>query len=193
MTNGCRNVLTLDLGTKCGWALMQDWIVVASGTLDLSFNRETTNDYARINKFCTWLAQWAGKIDEVVYEEVAGFQKSMASAKVYYNLQGFVEKLCGDMRIERHTIHVQTLKAQFANSGRASKEDMARMAESLGWRGAVWGTKIDNDGKKVSAILNGDEADAIALAFVHGSKSGHQVRLYTEEEERAFYGDSAVY
>lgn len=191
-----RYVLGLDIATSTGWAVMEDGVIIHSGTLDMSLKQHHRRG-DRLVKFFNFLSsQEHGPFEEVslgdligavVYEEVTpssggkGFHSSQAANKLYFNMQGIVEMFAAQLRIIEEKVHPSTLKKAFAGNGRATKEDIGREAEAIGWRGAQW----KQDPKKGLVLLNDDEADAIALCAIYGAKHGMQVRFPTTEDDSA--------
>lgn len=159
-----RYVLSLDIGSATGWALLKDSTIVNSGTLDMKMQPGCDWPGHRLVKFRRFLEEIAIAVHEIVYEQVQmGFHKSMKSNKLYFNLQGILEEFCAVHRIPLCSFHPTTIKSAFAGNGRASKEDVARKAIEIGWTGAEW---------KGDEIVNHDESDAIALLAVYASREG---------------------
>lgn len=181
-----RYVLGLDIATSTGWAVMEDGVIIHSGTLDMSLKPHNRRG-DRLVKFFNFLSSKEhGPFEEVslgeligavVYEDVTpssgggGFHKSQSANKLYFNMQGIVEMFATQLRIAEEKIHPSTLKKAFTGNGRATKEDIGRAAEEIGWTGAKW----QNHPQKGLILLNDDEADAIALCAIYGAKNGFKV------------------
>lgn len=159
-------VLSLDLGTNLGWCFSEDGKVVASGVYVLKNNSLGE----RWTDFHNWLSDFVG-VTEIVYEEVpiSGVGKikdkdgkkvprGMAQARVYFGLMAMLEIFVRTSSPKPHITpyHLGTLKKVFTGHGNATKADMCKKCHQLGWKGGRVGTDNQND-----------EADAIALQFVH--------------------------
>lgn len=145
-------LLALDLGTKTGWALLRADGRVESGQ-QLFALKEGEGQGARYVKFRRWLVDMKKAhpdITELVYEQVMGhgaFQ--VISAHVFGGLLATLQAFGEHHGIPYRGIGVSTIKKQFAGHGKASKTDVIRQCEVMGYRPAS-----DN------------EADAIALLHV---------------------------
>lgn len=144
--------LALDLGTNCGWALLR-----ADGRVESGQERFGVKDGegqgARYVRFRRWLIEMKAShpdIAELVYEQVMGHGAlQVISAHVYGGLLATLQAFGEHHGIPYRGIGVATVKKQFAGHGKASKTDMIRQCEALGFRPAS-----DN------------EADAIAMLHV---------------------------
>ena len=168
--------LALDLATHTGWAVCEGNVIIASGTVDLSAALKSPNQQGfKIYLLESWLReqQFHEFINCIVIEDIMVFRgktskQSQKAIQSYFHLQAKVYEYCRAIGAGSPVlINPMTLKLAFAGKGNASKEDMAREAVSRGWGGAEWAA----DGR----IMNGDEADAIALLFVNAENQGYQV------------------
>lgn len=144
--------LALDLGTKCGWALLRADGRVESGQAKFDL-KDGEGQGARYVKFRRWLVEMKAAhqdIGELVYEQVMGhgaFQ--VISAHVYGGMLATLQAFGEHHQIAYRGIGVSTIKKQFAGHGKASKTDVIRQCEALGFR-----------------PCSDNEADAIALLHV---------------------------
>lgn len=165
--------LALDIGRSTGWALLDDDRVVDSGTEVFPYNSDDghSGEGRRFVKFYNWLHDMITNyhVEEVVYERVTGFQKSMAAAGLYYGFEAFLKSATQNLRL----VPIQTgqLKREFTGHGAAKKEAMCARAIELGWTNGVLHTDQNND-----------EADAIALLFVHMERRKRYITIATREE-----------
>ena len=149
-------VLSLDLGTKTGWALLRADGRVESGQEKFDL-KQGEGQGARYVKFRRWLVEMKAAhpdIGELVYEQVMGhgaFQ--VISAHVYGGMLATVQAFGEHHQIAYRGIGVSTIKKQFAGHGKASKTDVIRQCEALGFR-----------------PCSDNEADAIALLHVATSR-----------------------
>ncbi len=160
--------LSLDLGTKLGWALYQDGNVL-SGTKKL--DPLDSGEGARLENFFLFLANAHSKyeIEEIYFEKVlmmfkGGFSSINILKKNFY-LEAVLKLFCHTHQILLKEIPVQTLKKKFLGSAKTEKGKskflMCAKAHDLGWPGGVAGTDKDND-----------EADAWAILYLFLKEKG---------------------
>ena len=133
----------------------------------------TAGEGRRFLNFYNWLATKLTDydIDEVVYERVTGWQKSTSASALYYGFEAQLKVVTQNLRL----IPIQTgqLKREFTGHGAAKKEAMCARAIELGWEGGCLGTDLNND-----------EADAIALLFVHMNRRRRSISIATGQERK---------
>jgi hypothetical protein len=146
------SILSLDLGTRAGWALLRSDGRVESGQAKFEL-KDGEGQGARYVKFRRWLVEMKQAhpdIAELVYEQVMGhgaFQ--VIASHVYGGLLATLQAFGEHHGIAYRGIGVSTIKKQFAGHGKASKTDVIRQCEALGFR-----------------PCSDNEADAIALLHV---------------------------
>ena len=117
------NILALDLGTKCGWALSTSDLLSA-GTWNL---KPSTFDSSgiRYTKLKVHLLEiiYKNPITKLVYEEVHA-HIGVDSAHVYGGFRAIVQSICLEHGIPFEGIGVQTIKKHATGSGNAKKEAM---------------------------------------------------------------------
>jgi hypothetical protein len=169
--------LALDLATRTGWAVCDGKVIIASGTADFSASLKSPNQQGfKISLLENWFreCQFHNFVNEIVIEDIMVFRgktskQSQKAIQSYFHLQGKVYEYARAINCRAPTlINPMTLKKDFTGFGSASKEDMAREAQNRGWQDAQWD-------KITGKILNGDEADAIALLFVNAESKGQQI------------------
>lgn len=141
-----RTLLTLDLGTQTGWALLSQGTVL-SGT-ESFHNDRFSGGGMRFLRFQRWLntiGTLRPPVKEVYFEEVRRHLGTDA-AHVYGGLLAILTSWCEERHIPYQGIPVGTLKKYIAGTGNASKADVM---EGVRKRGHV--PQDDN------------EADALAL------------------------------
>lgn len=148
------NILSLDLGSTLGWALVQDNTILQSGTVTLF--RKDTHPGDRFVRFNNWLVQMVQdhEISEIIYEDVPRFESAKA-ARVYCGLLCVVQMLCLTHAKRMTNIKPGSVKKEFCGNGNADKAEMCKTAHRLGWKHGHPGLDIDHD-----------EADALAVAWV---------------------------
>jgi Holliday junction resolvasome RuvABC endonuclease subunit len=142
-------ILALDLGTHCGWAVGTSCSPVESGvqTFELKRGESPGMRFLRFNK---WLSEMLLIVtpDMVVYETV--FACRGPALEVLLGMYTRIQEHCAIDNIAYAGINASTLKKRAAGSGRASKEEMIKVAsESTG-----------------RIITDDNEADAICLLQV---------------------------
>jgi Holliday junction resolvasome RuvABC endonuclease subunit len=144
------NILALDLGTKTGFALLDEG-QLESGTVvfDVKRGESAGMRYIRFNR---WLATVAlhisgpPRVGLIVYE--AAHQRGGAATEIAAGFTTRVQEFCAARGIEHASVHTATLKKWTTGNGHAKKPEMIA-AVSERWK------KVTDD----------DEADAIALLY----------------------------
>lgn len=161
--------LGIDIGTNCGWALLKDEKIYASGVMQFPKNPfDATENGLRLRDFEEWLHKFKN-VNDVFYEHNAGFQKSEKAIMLNYSMLGVIQKVCAVHEIRMCRVHTSTLKKVITGDGRADKERMGRVLEDMGWRQALWSP----DGN----LVNHDECDAVSLIIASMKSRGIQVRF----------------
>lgn len=142
-----RSILALDLGSRCGWAVLPRSGHIASGVNEFRPGRFEGAGMAflRFERFLGDAADTSGPFGVVVFEEVRAHAGTLA-AQVY---GGFLAHLTAWS--ERHAVPylgvpVATIKRHVTGKGNASKDEVIRAVRARGHA-----PKDDN------------EADALAL------------------------------
>ncbi len=146
------SILALDLGTKCGFALLRADGRIESGQVKLA-PKAGEGPGMRYVRFRKWLVEVKAAnpdLAEIHYEQVMGHSAfAVIAAHVFGGLVGTLQAFGEHHQIPYKGTGVSTIKKLFAGHGKASKGDVIRQCELLGFRPAS-----DN------------EADAIALLHV---------------------------
>ena len=139
------NILTLDLGTKAGFAVGSVGHIL-SGVWDLKAGRFEGGGM-RFMKFRTRLNELhaAYPLDAVFFEEVRN-HKGVDAAHVYGGLMGILTEWCEENKIPYTGVPVGEIKRNWTGKGNANKAAMIAECERRGFK-----PKDDN------------EADAIAI------------------------------
>lgn len=149
-------MLALDLGTKCGWALLRADGQVESGRVDFS-PKATEGEGLRFLKFRAWLhetkrrVEAAGETLVMVRYEIINFvmDGQAYAAHVWGAFWGHLLAWCEHHGIACRGVQPSTIKKAATGSGRASKPEVAAAMRKRGYP---------------SATL--DEADALALLMI---------------------------
>lgn len=139
------NILTLDCGTKTGWASMVNGRV-ESGVQDFSLKRGESKGI-RFLRFNTWLNYMLELVKPYVVVYEMAHLRGGSATEVLVGMTTRIEEFCESKNIEYSSIHSKSLKKFATGKGNASKEDMMRAAT------LKTGRVIDSD----------DEADALLM------------------------------
>jgi Holliday junction resolvasome RuvABC endonuclease subunit len=142
-------ILTLDLGTTTGWALINKNEIIMSGTTSFN-NRRFDGGGMRFMRFMRWLDETLvllGEIDSVYFEEVRR-HIGMDAAHVYGGFMASLTAWCESHNIPYEGIPVGTIKKFITGKGNAGKQAVIAAVEARGHK------PEDNN-----------EADAIALLY----------------------------
>jgi len=120
-----KNILAIDLGTKCGWAITPQ----RSGTWDLTPSTFDSKGM-RFVKFQKHLEIALQGIDFVVYEEVR-MHNGVHAAHVYGGLMAILQAECEKKGIHYAGVGVGTLKKFATGKGNAKKDKMILAANRM--------------------------------------------------------------
>lgn len=127
-----RPMLALDLGTKTGWALLDQRGQVLSGTLVLAKAKEIKEQngreldcrYCRLAEFVSGLVR-NNEVEVLGFEDVE-FSTYTAQTQLWASLRGAVWSVgCGLPSLEIEAVPVGTLKKFATGHGNATKDMMA--------------------------------------------------------------------
>jgi crossover junction endodeoxyribonuclease RuvC len=152
-----KGILTLDLGTKTGWAV-GDEFGIESGSVDFSTKR-FEGAGMRYMRFRDWLNEMIGLLTEenlhqVYFEEVRRHIGTDA-AHAYGGFMATLTSWCEDYKIPYQGIPVGVIKKHITGKGNASKKMVIEAVQALG-----------------HDVVDDNEADAIAML------------LYIKEKEK---------
>jgi Holliday junction resolvasome RuvABC endonuclease subunit len=138
------NVLALDLGTCCGYAIYKDGEIL-SGVKKLRHDRRASG--VRALDFYRWLSQMIRKycIDKVYFERVYA-HKGVEAAHLYGFFMHTLAAVCEEYGIKCVGLSVGTIKKFVTGKGNATKEEMIMAAKSHGFD-----------------LVDDNEADALAI------------------------------
>lgn len=172
-------IIGLDLGTKCGWAVLGNGVLtpvgkrIASGTWNFSVKRHEGGGmrYVRFDKAIRELLdKWCFDISphgkdlrhspsvsvHVAYEEVRR-HRGVSAAHVYGGLMATLQAELEVRGVPYTSIPVGTVKKHATGKGNASKEQMMTSAKKQ-WEDEGWELQDDNEADALwvaSAYLNG--------------------------------------
>ncbi len=148
------NIIGIDIGTACGWALIgPDGRRLASGEWDLKARRHEGGGmrFLRFSRLLTELLE-GQQVEAVVYEEVRRHLGTDA-AHIYGGLVAQLQVVCETKRIPYTGIPVGKVKKVATGKGNAGKEAMIAAAK------VRWPELAD-----LVLALEDDEADALWVA-----------------------------
>ena len=150
-------VLTLDLGTKLGWAFADTgtdtWIW---GEEDFSLQRYEGGGM-RFLRFDRWLAEMLQSVDMVVMEEI-GFARYQQAAEILNGMKGILMAKCEAVGVPYAGVPVGTLKKFATGKGNAGKNLMAKALQER-WDGV---RPLNHPSVDIATLTN-NEVDAIWL------------------------------
>jgi len=127
------NILALDLGTHCGWA-----VALRDGTMDYgtgSFHRLTGG--AKWAEFRAWLSSMIKRhyIAAVYFEDVkAHGPGQVIAAHVYGGFLAMAQMVCHQHNVRMIGVGVSTVKKAWTGKGNAKKPEMIATAKAKGFR-----------------------------------------------------------
>lgn len=141
------NLISLDLGTKCGWASKSGG-VVNSGTMNFTLSRFDGRgmQFLKFRKFLTELTDAVSP--ELISLEEVRRHLGVDAAHAYGGYLAHVSAYCEGVGIAHTGVPVGTIKKHATGKGNASKEDMIAAAKKL---------YPDQD------IVDDNQADALCL------------------------------
>ena len=164
-------IIGLDLGTKCGWAVLGNGALsgvnerVQSGTWNFSPKRHEGGGmrYVRFaNELRELLDAWCFDISpqgvsvHVAFEEVRR-HRGVSAAHVYGGLKAVLQSELEVRGVPYTSIPVGTIKKHATGKGNASKEEMIASAKKE-WEEESWELADDNEADALwvaSAYING--------------------------------------
>jgi hypothetical protein len=125
------SVLTLDLGTQCGWALLRpEGIVSGSESFKPGRHEGGGMRFLRFSRFLDRLHE--DPITEIYYEEVRG-HKGIDAAHIYGGLLGQLSAWCEHRQIPYQGIPVGTIKRHITGKGNAGKAAVIDAIKAIGF------------------------------------------------------------
>lgn len=172
MTNPPKT-LTLDLGTRTGWALMEHGSILQSGTLLLASpdelemqrqeGKERTLDvrYTRLLKFLLHQVQENG-VSRIIFEDVL-FSSTQMQSQLWASFRTAIWTVAVLYSVESCGVPVNILKAFATGTGNAKKPEMAKALATI-----MPQYQLDPVQEHVSdasgRVLDDNEVDALWLA-----------------------------
>lgn len=166
------NILALDLGSKTGWALLQEFSV-SSGSLSFVTNR-TAGYGLRFLNFHNWLVGMfqKHKIDLVVFEDVKN-HVGVYAAHAYGGFLAGLTAVCEENNVPYQGFGVKTIKKFITGNGNANKQDVIDAIRGKGYK------PVDDN-----------ESDALALLLLAKSelvKEGRAINSLNKMKYKSNY------
>jgi hypothetical protein len=144
-----RAILALDLGSRCGWAVLPRSGRIASGVSEFKPGRFEGAGMAflRFEKFLADATNASGPFGAVVFEEVRAHAGTLA-AQVYGGFLAHLTAWCERHAVPYLGVPVATIKRHVTGKGNASKDDVINAVRA---RGHV--PKDDNEADAIAILL----------------------------------------
>lgn len=130
-----RIVIGIDPGTRCGWSIVADGKLLASGVWNLAPKRHEGGGmrylYARTS-LGKLMDSYPG-YDFAVYYELVRRHKGTDAAQIYGGIVGAVTALCEERRVPYEGIPVGDIKKFATGKGNADKDAMIEAARKRGY------------------------------------------------------------
>ncbi len=134
------NILAVDLGTQCGWALGTRDGKVRGGSRSFAAGKHdgAGQRWLKFRAFLTEIGKSAGELHAVYYEQVMSHSRpgqvgsNVTAAHVYGGFLAHLEYWCELNRLPLTGVHVATVKKHWTGNHMAKKSEMIAMAQSKG-------------------------------------------------------------
>lgn len=144
-------VLSLDLGTKLGWACRHVDGATRSGAVTFDKRGGGGHRFLRLRAWLTNFKNAAGGLEAIWYEEInfLGPRPSVENARTKFGFEGNLLAWCEHHGIPYYGVHPATIKKYATGKGNAKKPEMVEAMRALGY-----------------TVTGDDEADALALLLL---------------------------
>ena len=139
-------ILSLDLGTKTGWASQNSLGVISSGVQSFSGSRFDGGGM-RYLRFSRWLDELIDPVDEVYFEEVRR-HIGVDAAHAYGGFLATLTSTCEKKGIPYCGVPVGTIKKFITGKGNSGKPQVIQSVKDLGFN-----PKDDNEADAISLLL----------------------------------------
>ena len=129
-----QKILTLDLGTKTGWAVCLTDQRILSGTESFKSTRFQGGGmrYLRFTKWLEELNHLSGGIDQIYFEEVRR-HLGVDAAHAYGGFLAHLSSWCEEQEVPYLGVPVGTIKKHIAGKGNADKQAVINAVKELGF------------------------------------------------------------
>lgn len=148
LTHRPLKILTFDLGTKCGWASLDENEVINSGVLNCKPDGIPINSGVRFLNFENFLNHTFESPIDKVYFEIVRRHMGVYAAHIYGGFWAMLTKWCDAREIPYEGVAVGTIKKHVTGKGNAKKPQVIEAIEARGHQ-----PEDDN------------EADALAILY----------------------------
>lgn len=170
------NILGIDPGTSCGWALRhRDGRIIASGTWDLSPKRHEGGGM-RFVRLRTYLRDTLPECEMVAYEEVRRHM-GVDAAHIYGGIVAMIAAECEARKLPYTALPVASIKKHATGSGNpgAKRKGMPKPPKGAGKLAMMTAAK---DKWPQIELIDDNHADALWIADLAGT-------LYGDKEVKA--------
>lgn len=140
------NILALDLGTKCGWALHVRGGKISGGTVNCAPGAVAGHRWLAFRNHLSELKRASGEVNVVYYEDVKRHMGVLA-AHAYGGFLAHLETWCTLNNVRMEAVGVGAIKKHWTGRGDAKKEQMIAEAKSRGF------VPVDDNHADALAIL----------------------------------------
>lgn len=139
-------ILSLDLGTKFGWALSVDGHIT-HGTIKLQEKTKERKGVRYLNFYNECEKFFDTEVEVIYYEQVRRHMGTNA-AHMYGAWLGILEMLAYSYDVPLIGVEVKTIKKHITGNGNAKKEDIIEAVQELGF------DPMDDNDADALALLN---------------------------------------
>ncbi len=141
------NILAIDLGTQCGWAISAAG-AVAGGSENFAPSKHGSygHRWLAFRQFLTEKARAAGGVHTVYFEHVKRHEGVLA-AHAYGGFLAMLQAWCVTNHVAMNPVGVGEIKKHWTGKGNANKEMMVATARAKGF------TPVDDNHADALAIL----------------------------------------
>lgn len=127
------NILAIDIGTQCGWALGTRGGAITGGTENFAPAKHGGHGprWLAFRQFLTATARTVGEVHAVYFEDVKRHEGVLA-AHAYGGFLAMLQAWCATNHIAMHPLGVGEIKKHWTGKGNANKAMMIAAAKDLG-------------------------------------------------------------
>lgn len=157
------NILAIDIGTQCGWALGKRDGTVTGGSQSFAPGKHGGHGarWLAFRQFLTDTGRAAGEVHAVYFEDVKRHEGILA-AHAYGGFLAMLQAWCATNRIPMYAVGVGSIKKHWTGKGNANKAMMVETAKAKGY------SPVDDNHADALALLSYarmDEAKPEVMPF----------------------------
>jgi crossover junction endodeoxyribonuclease RuvC len=130
---GSVNILAIDIGTQCGWALGRRGGAITGGNENFAPAKHGSHGqrWLAFRQFLTDTGRSAGEVHAVYFEDVKRHEGVLA-AHAYGGFLAMLQAWCATNRIPMYPVGVGAIKKNWTGKGNANKALMIESAKARG-------------------------------------------------------------